>query len=314
MSMKHFIVTIFLLASTICGAGVERGDLEAKRHYYQNLFTVDPKNVDTIAQFLESLTQYDEGMHQHIREAVALNDDVINRGLIAYIYWRAVPFSAHWPFTKPDQGLFDKLRMIEGLKSFLLTHLDDRKPHFRIFEVISNLYRNDEEVIDKLIEMASKNELLLGKVLNGLVAAGLYSEKIAPLALKAISSDDKNLISVALDYLRQSPLPDALPHLIHNLQRPDSDWDRVYIPPDIEAITDAGHADKEVYIGSPWDGWRFGVVAALLAYDKNELAAFSDDIFNAKNKVTFGPISQGHYEFLVRELKALQADRKDFIK
>ncbi len=50
-----------------------------------------------------------------------------------------------------------------------------------------------------------------------------------------------------------------------------------------------------------WDGWRFGMVMALQAYDNKDLAGYADDIIQAKNIVAFGPISQGHYDFLVRE-------------
>lgn len=311
--MKYLFVPILLLLSAFCSAEDVNADLESKRHYYQNRFAVDQQNVDAIAQFLESLTIYDQEVHQSIRDAIVLNDEVINRELITYIYWRATPFSAHWPFTRPDQELFEKLRTIDGIKSFLISQVKGNEPHYRIFSVVAVLYGDDKDIVNQLIEIGSNNDQMLEKVLGGFLAAGLHNEKIDLLVLKAISSDDRNKIAVAADYLRQFPLPDALPHLIHNLQRPDSDWEYARTPEDVEAKKDVCCTDKEVS-GGPWDSWRFGIVAALLAYDKNELMMFAKDIFNAKDKVTFGPISQGHYEFLVRELKALQADRKDLEK
>lgn len=167
-------------------------------------------------------------------------------------------------------------------------------------------YRTDPFfIVNQLIEIGSNNDQMLEKVLGGFLAAGLHNEKIDNLVLTAVSSDDKNKIAVAAKYIRRFPLPDALPNLIHNLQRPDSDWENARTSEDVEARTDEGRNDKEVS-GGPWDGWRFGIVVALLSYEKEDLAVFAKDIFNVKDKVTFGPISQGRYEFLVRELKALE--------
>lgn len=307
--MKLIIFLILLLLSALCSAEDVTAALESTRRNYVNLFTVDSHNMDTMAPFLESLMKFDEGVRQNIREAIMLNDEVINRELITYLYWRTVPFSSHWPFARPDQELYDELRTIDGIKSFLICQINVNMLHHRLLFVIAVLYRDDMDIVNQLIGIGSNNDQMLEKVLGGLLAADLHNEKIDHLVLTAISSDDKNKIAVAAKYIRRFPLPDALPYLIHNLQRPDSDWENARTSKDVEAGTDEGRNDKEVS-GGPWDGWRFGIVAALLSYKKEDLAVFAKDIFNAKDKVTFGPISQGHYEFLVRELKALELERK----
>jgi hypothetical protein len=50
--------------------------------------------------FLTRTEQDGEAVVQQIREAIAINDEEINRHLISYVFWRAIPFDVRLPFAK----------------------------------------------------------------------------------------------------------------------------------------------------------------------------------------------------------------------
>ena len=315
--MKFYIYLIFMLFGALGSARGEHEDIESLRQHYQQLFEYDPASDDAILQFYERMGSVDERTVEHIQKEIALNDQVITRQVVSYIYSRSMIYSKSLPGMGPDnneqvKAEYDALRAISELKPFLLNHLYSERPHYKICEVISVLYGDDEVVVGILVELGLKNEILLRKILEGIVAAGLRNDKTDALALKAISSENISLMSIASDYYTQFPSPLALPYLIGHLRRPanelslrmdDSNVNQFYVPPAIEAFTKKVNADLAgKYIEGSLvrgDALRFGIIVALLAYDKNELEVFKEEILKAQDKVSFGPLSQGRYDALV---------------
>lgn len=317
--MKNKLLSVLMLMSTVCAAENECADMESKRHYYRSLFQT-PTNANSLAEIYPGISQYDKRLEQYIREAIALNDEAINRELVGYLSRWAHPFTAQWPFNKVDHAKLDRLKTIEELKPFLLDRLYDSKPHYEICFVLSIFYKNDEEVSNRLIEIGKRNDHLLQKVLIGFWQSGYYNDKLDPLIMRAISSDSLSLVTAAATYLKEHPVQFALPYLIQYLQRPVSElefngvmtWScYIYVPPDIQAALSAGFAAAGVGRAEYEDAWRSGIIDAIVKYSNNDIATYSEEILNAKDKVTFGPLSQGLYDALVGRLNAIDSDRKD---
>ena len=311
-NVKKWMALVVLLAGAVCRAATDGAEMEARRLHFQRLFEVDATDYDAMERLYARAEQDGESIAQQIREAIAINDEEINRQVITYVFWRAMPFDVRLPFAKPEedpkvQASYDQLRWIEGLKPFLLGHLADSKPQRKIIFIVALLYKDDAQVVEQLIGMATANESLVADVLTSLVMAGISHPEIEPLVSQAISGEDPDPASAAAAYLRQFPMPAALPHVVRQLRRPDSDLDsatcrdQFIAPPETNATNEACRSEKKQEDEVRWDGWRFGMVMALQAYDNNDLARHADDIIHAKDYVRFGPISQCHYDFLVRE-------------
>lgn len=310
--MKKWITPVILLACVMRFAEADEGEVEVQRQHFQRLFEVDETDHDAMGRFLTRTEQDGEAVVQQIREAIAINDEEINRHFISYVFWRAIPFDVRLPFAKPEdnpqvQTWYDQLRWTEGLKSFLLGRLTESQPSRKIIFTVALLYKDDEQVVEQLIGMASANQSLIEDVLTALVMAGISCPGAEPLVTNAISGEDPAPASAAAAYVRQFPVLAALPHVVRQLRRPDSDLDsakdrnRIVVSKETNANPEACFSEEQQEEDVRWDGWRFGMVMALQAYDNKDLAGYADDIIQAKNIVAFGPISQGHYDFLVRE-------------
>jgi hypothetical protein len=316
MKMKNLILLILLLLRSICAAENELVDAESKKHYLFHLFQT-PTNATSLSEIYPSICQTNNLLEQYIKEAIALNDEEINRQLIGYLSNWAQPFAAQWPFDKIDSAKLDQLKTIESLKPFLVSQLYASKPHYAIYLALSIIYKDDKNIIDKLIEEGKKNNLLLQKVLSAFWQSGHYDLRIESLVLRAISSNSVVLCSAATAFLNERPLDSALPHLIRQMQHSVSelefngimaDSEYFYVPSDLQAAINDGFAAAGVGRAEFEDGWRSEIITAILKYDKNDLAVFAEEILNSKNIVAFGPKSQGPYDALVGVLKDVDSD------
>lgn len=319
--MKN-ISLLLLLSCSVCAAGNEPVDAEAKKYYLYHLFQA-PTNATSLAEIYPSIGQTNNLLERYIKEAIAVNDEGINRQLIGYLSNWAQPFAARWPFDKIDPAKLDQLKTIESLRPFLIKQLNANKPHYAIYLALSIIYKNDEEIIDKLIEEGNKNDHVLQKVLSGFWQSGYYDSRVDSLALRAISSDSVALCSVAAAYLNERPLNSALPHLVRKLQHSVSelefrgimdDSEYFYVPSDIRASINEGFAAAGLGRAEFEDGWRSDLLTAILKCDKKNLAMYAQNILNLNNNVTFGPESQSSYDALVGVLKNLDSSHNGLEK
>lgn len=300
-----------MLMSTLCAAGNEDSGIEYTRHYFQDLFQM-PTNANSLAEMYPSIGQLDERLEQSIRDAIALNDVEIDRQLIGYLSRWVQPFTVHWPFNAVDDKHLERLKNIVELHPFLLSKLNDSKPHYEIYSLLSIVYNEDESVMGQLIEMGKTDDALLHKVIVGAWQSGYYSDKFEVLILKAITSDSPKLITAAATYLKEHPLASALPYLIRHLPRSitESDFQDVmarsgyfYVPPANHAALVDGFAAAGIGRTEYEDAWRSDVIGAILKYLDYDIAQYSEEILNAKENATFGPMSQSLYLELVEKIE-----------
>ena len=304
-TMKIFVL-VMLLTWVVYGSELDSADLDAKKQYYQKLFIVQPGSVTGTAQLNYELTQQGENIECQLANAMELNDNEINRILVEYLFWKTAPLRADIQYVKPGQDQLEKFRSIDKLKPFLLECLNNKKPHRKIFQPIAVIFKDDKQVIDSLVAIGQRDDWMLANAMDAFLSAGICNESVDELVLNAISSKYATLSSVAALYLKQRPLPSALPYLIQQLRRPDADVDFSLAMSMAEHVfVESAYVNKipavftKDRMAQYVDGWRAVIVGAILGYDKAKVSQYSEDIITAKDQASFGPASKGQYDTLV---------------
>jgi hypothetical protein len=304
--MKSLFVFIWFIAIAGHGAVNIIADSVERRSDLHGSFIVPKDNPDMMEAFYRGDFISDEKMTVCIRDAIAINDDTINRQLITYIYWKVLPYFDNRTHDRPERKTILPLESIETLKPFLIERLHDSKPHHRLYEILLVLYKNDKNIIDILISIAKQNDQILGSVINACLSAGIYNNDADDLVVLAIASEFASVSSVAAYYLQRRPVRAALPHLVSQLCRLDSEVDYslaqvmseyFYVEPEIILLMEAAFADDKIQYHI--DDWRVKIIEAIMKYDPIEISQYASSIMSVRSIVDMGPASSRSYERLI---------------
>lgn len=307
--MRNNYILIVLLAIMGRNVAAESTDLASARQYYKNVFMVEHGDAYAMMRFYDGINAGRDSISNHISTVITLNDREINEYLIGYLFWRVAPYAAAIHNKAPGQDQLDDIRLINGLKQYLLSYLYSVRPHIKTFDVVAILYKDDDEAKEALMSLGKNNDYSIGNVINACIMAGIYDDAADILAMTAMSSDSSILSSIASRYLMRRPLPAALPLIVEQLRRPDPKVnftmagqmaDHFYIEPDI--LENISMSDLEAHPGKYIDSWRSELVSALLAYNDSDLAVYSDAICGIKDEIILGPSSAAQYGLLTNRI------------
>jgi hypothetical protein len=226
----------------------------------------------------------DNDFVQEIERGILYKDPCINTSIVWTVYMHSSRFYYGLPF-KIDPDEVERFRSIKGLEELLLGQLTTSPANERAIMPAAILYGTDPEISDRFLELYESGDPLTTYILVALHAAHLTDTKFDPIILDAISKEDALLATHAAQHLIDNPIPEALPALVKQYQRPDSELN----------LKQPEHIKPPSKRVDPYDIWRFTLGRAIAKYDRDVLLEFKDELMSMEERVTFGSMSRRQY-------------------
>ena len=272
---------IFLTLLASFAFGQQPDQIEIERIRYKELAAKEAENITT-----QWGNVCDDETVQNIQSGIALGDKNINDSVIDILYLKTLRFSHDTPLRYPKREDLIELNSTAGLKDFILAELAGKLPNWKLFKISTIMYGSDEKITDRLLELARLDPKNSINIIGALIAGNLIDKKFEPIVLEAITSKETMRASVAARYLKNDPIPSALPALIKQYQRPANSLEFMSKNPKIN------HEDL----------WRRSIGIAILSYDPSELLEFSSVIQSLNKSVDFQRLSKPPYELILKKI------------
>jgi hypothetical protein len=275
--MKPFLMLLatLLLCTSIRASGE---NLEEARSHYAELLNQATNGTHCMTHSV------DDAFVQEIESGILYKDPSINTSIVWTVYMHSSRFFYGLPF-KIDPAEIERFKSIKGLKELLADQLATIPANERAIMPAAILYGTDPGISDRLLELYESDDPLPTYTLIALRAAHLTDTEFEPVILDAISKNDALLAKLAARCLIDNPIPEALPALVKQYQRLDSEL-HLKFPEHIKPPS------KRV---DPYDTWRFTLGRAIAKYDRDTLLEFKDELMSMEERVTFGRMSRRQY-------------------